>query len=305
MTTKPAQSELGLRASDAARALLKPLQDRSEDGRDILVIRPSKGWTGLNVAELWRSRELFYFLTWRDVKIRYKQTALGASWAILQPVMTMVVFTIFFGRLAGLDQRTGGIPYPIYVFAGLLPWTFFANAVTNGGNSLVGSSNLITKVYFPRIVVPLAAVGAGLVDLAISFGALLCMMVWYHTAMSWQLAMLPIYLIGTILAAAGVGTLLSALTVSYRDFRYVVPFMIQIWMFVTPVIYPAAIVPERWRLIFSLNPMSGLIEGFRGSFLGTAIDYKATALSLAVCAFFFVFGAIYFRRVERGFADII
>lgn len=272
---------------------------------EIQHIRPPRGWSGLNLAELWRYRELFYFLTWRDVKIRYKQTALGAAWAILQPVMTMVVFTIFFGRLAGLNKFTHGIPYPVYVFAGLLPWTFFANAVGNSANSLVGSSNLITKVYFPRLVIPFAAVGAALVDLAVSFGVLLVMMAWYHTAITWQLALIPMFAAGTVVAAMGVGTLISAMTVSYRDFRYVVPFLIQIWMFVTPVIYPAEMVPAKWRLVYSINPMAGLIDGFRAAFLGTPLNWTETALSLAIAVALLLVGTIYFRRAERSFADII
>src|SRR5262249_42889275 len=187
----------------------------------VQVIRPSRGWVGINWAEIWRYRELLYFLTWRDVKIRYKQTVLGAAWAILQPFMTMIVFSLIFGRMAGLGTKTGGVPYPIYVYAGLLPWTFFANAIATSGNSLVGSANLITKVYFPRLIVPLAFVGAGLVDLGVSFLVLLGMMFFYRTPISGQLALIPLFLAGTILAATGVGTLLSALTVAYRDFRYV------------------------------------------------------------------------------------
>lgn len=269
------------------------------------MIEPPRGWVGINWAEIWRYRELLYFLTWRDVKVRYKQTALGAAWAILQPLAGMVVFTLFFGKLAGLEDKTGGIPYPIFAFSGMLPWTFFANAIGNSGNSLVGSSNLITKVYFPRLVIPLASVGAGLVDLAISFSVLIALMFYYHTALTWQLLLVPLFLIGTILTATGVGTLLSALTVAYRDFRYVVPFMVQMWMFVTPVIWPPSILPERWAWALSLNPMAGIINGFRAAFLGTPFDWPRIALSLAVSVVLFLSGAAYFRRVERQFADII
>jgi lipopolysaccharide transport system permease protein len=269
------------------------------------VIEPPRGWVGINWSEIWRYRELLYFLTWRDVKVRYKQTALGAAWAILQPFMTMVVFSIFFGRLAGLNQKTGGVPYPIYVFAGLLPWTFFANAIGTSGSSLVGSSNLITKVYFPRLIIPLAAVGAGLVDLAVSFVVLLVLMLYYGTVLSWQLALVPLFLLGTILVATGVGSLLSALTVAYRDFQYVVPFMVQLWLFATPVIYPSSIVPGRWRWLLCLNPMAGLIDGLRSAFLARPLDWPHLGLSLATAVLLFLAGAAYFRRFELHFADII
>lgn len=269
------------------------------------VIEPPKGWVGINWGEIWRYRELLYFLTWRDVKIRYKQTALGAAWAILQPVMTMIVFTVFFGRMAGLAEKTGGIPYPIFALTGLLPWTFFATSIANGGNSLVGSANLITKVYFPRLVIPLASVGAALVDLGVSFSVLLVMMVYYKVEVTWQLLLVPLFLAGTLLAATGVGSLLSALTVEYRDFRYVVPFLTQMWMFVSPVIYPPSIVPERFRPLLALNPMAGIIDGFRAAFLGRPFDWGNIAISLVVAALFFLAGAAYFRKVERRFADVI
>jgi homopolymeric O-antigen transport system permease protein len=271
----------------------------------VQVIEPPRGWVAINWSEIWRYRELLYFLTWRDVKVRYKQTALGAAWAVLQPFMTMVVFSLFFGRLAGLGQKTGGVPYPIYVYAGLLPWTFFANSVSTSGSSLVGSSNLITKIYFPRLIVPLAAVGAGLVDLAVSFSVLLGLMLYYGTPLSWQLLLVPLLLAGTVMAAAGVGSLLAALTVAYRDFQYVVPFMLQLWMFVTPVIYPLSIVPVRWRWLLSVNPMSGLIDGFRASFLARPLDGWDITISLIVSLLFFVAGAAYFRAAERRFADVI
>jgi lipopolysaccharide transport system permease protein len=270
-----------------------------------LVIEPPRNWVGVNASEIWRYRELLYFLTWRDVKVRYKQTALGAAWAILQPVMNMVVFTVFFGRLAKLGDKTGGIPYPIYVYTGLLAWTFFANSISKCGSSLVNSANLITKVYFPRLIIPLSAVGAGLVDLAISTVVLLGLMVYYGTAISWHLALMPLFLAGAILAATGVGMLLSALSVAYRDFFYIVPFMVQVWMYLTPVIYPSSIVPGKWRWLLSLNPMCGLIDGFRASFLGSPLDWPRIGLSLVVSALCFVFGAFYFRKVESRFADII
>lgn len=284
---------------------------KSNDNKDpvepvpVLIIETPKGLLSINWADIWRYRELLYFLTWRDVKVRYKQTVLGALWAILQPFLTMVVFTLFFGKLAGLGKKTGGIPYPIYTYAALLPWTFFANSLTTSGNSVVGSSNLVTKVYFPRLIIPIAAVGAGLVDFAVSSVVLIGMMIYYGTPLTWHLALAPLFLIGVILVATGVGSLLSALTVAYRDFRYVVPFLVQMWMFATPVIYPTNIVPLRWRWVLSINPMAGLIDGFRSVFLGSSFDWPHITISLAVCVAAFLIGASYFRAVERRFADII
>jgi lipopolysaccharide transport system permease protein len=279
------------------------------DGRStapvLQVIEPPRSWAGIDWKEIWRYRELLYFLMWRDVKIRYKQTVLGAMWAILQPFLTMVVFSIFFGRLAGLNAKTGGVPYPIYVFAGLLPWTFFSAAVASGGTSLVNSSNLITKVYFPRLIVPLAAVCTGLVDLAVSSSVLFVLMAYYRTDLSWQVMLLPLFVLGTVLAASGVGVLLSALTVSFRDFQYVIPFLVQLWLFVTPVIYPTAVVPERWRWALALNPMAGLIDGFRAAFLHRPLDWPQIGLSMATALFLFLAGACYFQQQERRFTDII
>jgi lipopolysaccharide transport system permease protein len=281
------------------------LPDVPETEYPLQVIEPQKGWIGINWAEIWQYRELLYFLTWRDVKVRYKQTALGAAWAILQPVMQMLLFSVIFGRLAGLDQKTGGVPYPIYVYAALLPWTFFANAINSSGNSLVGNANLISKVYFPRLVVPLAGVCAGLVDFAVASVVLVALMLFYGVALPWQLALLPVFVLGAVLIATGVGILLSALTVAYRDFRYVVPFMIQVWLYATPVMYPPTIFPERWRWVLAVNPMTGIIEGFRAVFLGRPLDVAPTALSLAVGVLLFFAGTAYFRSVERRFADII
>jgi lipopolysaccharide transport system permease protein len=280
-------------------------EPRAGSDAALLVIEPPRGRGGIEWRVIWRYRELLGFLAWRDVKIRYKQTVLGTAWAILQPFMTMIVFSIFFGRLGGLSEKTGGVPYPIYVYAGLLPWTFFANAVGTSGSSLVGSSNVITKVYFPRLIIPLAAVGAGLVDLAISFGILVAMMLYYGTALTGQILLLPLFLAGTILAATGTGALLAALNVAYRDFRYAVPFMIQLWMFVTPVIYPSSIVPDRWRWLLALNPMAGLIDGFRAAFLARRLDWPHVGISIGVSCLLFLAGALYFQRVERRFADII
>ena len=271
----------------------------------IQIIQPGRGWTNVGWAELWRYRELLYFLVWRDVKVRYKQTALGALWAVLQPLLQMVVFTIFFGRLAGLDARTEGVPYPAHVYIGLTLWLLFANSVTQSGNSLVGNTNLITKVYFPRLTLPLASIGAVLVDFCISLVILLPLMVYYKISVSWHVALVPVFVTGTLVCAAGVGATLSALTVAYRDFRYVVPFLVQLWMFVTPVIYPVSVVPSSWRWLLALNPMSGLVEGFRAAFLGGPLDWPSTSFSIGMAAAVFLAGLRFFRSVERRFADII
>lgn len=281
---------------------------RGEVAHDLprTVIEPTSGWRAVNVAEVWRHRELLFFLAWRDVKVRYKQTVLGAAWAIVQPVLTMAVFSLFFGRLGGLARQVPeGTPYPIFVFAGLLPWLFFANAVTQSGQSLVASSHLISKVYFPRLIVPLASVGTGMVDFAVSAVVLLLMMAYYGVAWTSQLLLAPLFVAGTLLAAVGVGTLLSALVAAYRDFKHVIAFLVQLWMFATPVAYPASIVPEQWRTLYALNPMVGLIGGFRSSVLGQPYDWPAILVSLLTSAALLAAGLLYFRRVERRFADII
>jgi homopolymeric O-antigen transport system permease protein len=248
---------------------------------------------------------LLYFLAWRDIKVRYKQTVLGAAWAVLQPLATMVVFTAFIGNMAGAS--TGDIPYSLFVFAGLLPWGLFANALSAGGNSVVGNQNLITKVYFPRLLIPLSVVGVGLVDFAIAFGMLAVLMAWHAVAPGAAVVMVPVIVLLLVLSSVGIGTLLSALTVAYRDFRHVVPFMVQLWMFATPTIYlPAeAFAGPRMRLVLPLNPAYGLILNFRQAMLGGALDWYALAVSTAVGLGFCVFGCLYFRRVERSFADII
>jgi len=239
----------------------------------------------------------------RDIKVRYKQTVLGFAWAIIQPVMMMVVFSIFFGRLAHMPSE--GVPYPIFVYAALLPWTFFANSITNSANSLVGSANLVSKVYFPRLIIPLSSVGSGLVDFAIAAAILLLMMIYFRTSWTLNLLMAPVLVAGVILTALGVGTFLAALNVAYRDFRYVVPFMVQFWMFATPVVYPASLVPPEWQWALYLNPMAGVIEGFRSAFLGRPFDIPGMLVSLAIAAILFAGGIAYFEKVERRFADII
>ncbi len=270
----------------------------------VFVIKPRPGWRAIELAELWKYRELLYFLTWRDVKVRYKQTVLGVLWALIQPVMTMVVFTIFFGRLGGMQQHVEG-DYSIFVFAGLLPWQFFSTAVAQSGQSLIASSNLISKVYFPRLLVPIAAVGSSLVDLTISFSVLLALMVWDGVAFSAQLLFVPLFVFGTLLAAAGVGTFLSALSVAYRDFRYVVPFLIQIWMFASPVVFPFSVIPEKWRMVYALNPMVGMLSGFRSAVLNEPFYCGPIVVSSLVIVVFAVVAAFYFRRVERRLADIV
>ena len=267
------------------------------------VIEPSRGWRAVDLGELWAYRELIWVLTVRDVKVRYKQTVLGVTWAVIQPVLTMVVFSIFFGRLAKIPSD--GYPYPVFVYAALLPWLFFAGSVSQSAGSLVGSAHLVSKVYFPRLIIPIAGIGVGLVDLAISTCVLLVVMVVYGVGFGAHLLLAPLLLIAVVLTALGVGIGLCALNVAYRDFRYVVPFMIQIWLFLTPVVYPVTMVPERWHWLIFLNPMSGIIEGFRAAFLGKPFDLGALGISAMVAVAMFVAGVAYFERVERRFADII
>jgi len=275
-----------------------------------ILIKPSSGWTALQLKKLWEYRELMYFLVWRDVKVRYKQTVLGATWAILQPLMTMVVFTIFFGGLANVGSD--GLPYPLFSFAGLLPWNFFAHGLSQSSASLVGSSGLISKVYFPRLVIPISSVLAGVVDFAIAFLVLLGMMAFYGVWPSAAVLWLPLLLLLAFGASLGVGMWLSALNVQYRDIRYVVPFSVQLWLFVTPVIYPGSKVVAKladlglpaW--IYGLNPMAGVVEGFRWALLGTSsLTGSVLLASTAVTAILLVSGAFYFRRMERTFADVV
>jgi homopolymeric O-antigen transport system permease protein len=266
------------------------------------LITPQGGGPTSRIGELWEYRELLYFLTLRDVKVRYKQTALGVLWAILQPLLTMIIFTVFFGRLAQIPSD--GVPYPVFAYAGLLPWTFFANAVTAAGNSLVGSTSLITKVYFPRVIVPASAVCSGLLDLAVSFAVLVGLMAWYRLAPGAGVLLLPVLVALLVLLATGAGMWMAALNVRYRDVRYALPFLIQVWMFASPVIYPASLVPERWRPVLALNPMSGIIEGFRAALLGRAFDLSALGLSALVTVALLAASARAFQRMETSFADV-
>ncbi|MGB9181014.1 MAG: ABC transporter permease [Pyrinomonadaceae bacterium] len=273
--------------------------------KPFIVIEPTRNWVALRLGDLWANRELLYFLTWRDVKVRYKQTALGVAWAIIQPLFTMIIFTLFFGKLAGIEAQTGGIPYPIFAYAGLLPWTFFSNALSSSGNSLVGSANLITKVYFPRMIIPGAAVAAGLVDFAVAFLILIALMFYYGVALSLNILMLFPLVLLTALLALGMGMWLSALNVKYRDVRFALPFLIQLWMFVSPVIYPSTFLPAKWRWLLMLNPLTGIIEGFRSCLFGRAFDWTALAISTFIALVLLVYSSYSFRRMEKSFADIV
>lgn len=276
-----------------------PLEDDS-----CTIIRARSGWQVVDVAELWRYRELLGFLIWRDVKVRYKQTVLGAAWAILQPFAQMVVLSIFFGRM--VQMPTGGVPYPLFVFAGLLPWIYASNAVSSAAGSVVAEQNIITKVYFPRLFIPASCMGVGLVDFSIAFGMLLALMLFYGVIPTVSLLLVVPLLLMLTAAAMGLGTLLAGLTAAYRDFRYVVPFIVQIGMFATPTIYmDASAVSPGWRWVLPLNPAYGLILNFRHAVLGQPLDWYPLLVSSLVAVALLVFGALYFRRVERSFADII
>lgn len=274
------------------------------NAESVTIIEPKKGWIPIDLNEIWQYRELLYFLTKRDIKVRYKQTVLGGLWAIIQPFFTMVVFTLFFGRLAKMPSD--GIPYPIFVYAGLLPWTYFANALSTSGNSLVGSQNLITKVYFPRLIIPASAALAGLLDFFVAMSVLGALMIWYQYLPGIEILLFP-FLVGlTFLCAVGVGMWLSALNVEYRDIRYVIPFLIQIWMFVSPVIYPVSLVSEKYRWLLALNPMGGVINAYRASLLGhNPVDWFLLGVSSLIIIGLFLSGLYYFRRMEKTFADVV
>ena len=269
----------------------------------LVVIEPSRSWKLISLKDLWAYRELLFFLTWRDVKVRYKQTALGAAWAILQPLFMMLIFTIFFGRLAGV--ASAGIPYPLFALAGLVPWTFFSNAITQSGNSLVGSANLISKVYFPRLLVPAAAMLAGLVDFALAFVMFCVLMAFYRVAPTIQVLFVPVLVLLTALFALGVGTWMSALNVKYRDVRFALPFIIQLWLFVSSVIMPSSALPLKWRRLLLLNPMSAIIEGYRSALFGLPFDWPALGLASLLTIATLLYAIYSFGRVERSFADII
>lgn len=271
--------------------------------KPFVVIDSNNRWFNLNLKEIFQYRDLFYVLTVRDIKIRYKQTVLGAAWAVVQPLFTMLIFALFFGKLVGVPSDN--VPYPIFAYSGLLPWTFFSNAVTNSGISLVGSSTLITKVYFPRMIIPMAAVGSGIVDFIIAFVLLVGLMIYYGVSLSVNLLIFPFLIFLTALLATGVGMWMSALNVKYRDIRYALPFVIQLLMFASPVIYPLSVVPEKWRWLMAFNPLVGQIEAYRSAVFGKPFDLYTLGLSIALTFAILIYSAYNFRRMESSFADVI
>lgn len=282
----------------------KVLSDQPAGEAEEILIRPPGRWVGLELGDLWRYRELLFFLAWRDVKVRYKQTALGAAWAVLQPLLSMALFSVIFGVLAGLPSE--GVPYPVFTYAALLPWQLFAYALSQSSTSLVADQSLITKIYFPRLIIPLASVLAGLLDFAIAFLVLVGMMVFYRIPLTMRLLALPALALLALATALAVGLWLSALNVQYRDVRYALPFLTQFWMYATPIAYSSSIIPEKWRLAYSLNPLTGVVEGFRWALLG--VENSAGGMVLVsglVVLFLLIGGLVYFKRMEDGFADVI
>ncbi|HVF51305.1 MAG TPA: ABC transporter permease [Pyrinomonadaceae bacterium] len=272
----------------------------------LVTIAPAKSWSALDLRDLWAHRELLYFLMWRDIKVRYKQTLLGVAWVVLQPLLVTLIFTVFLGLLVRVPSE--GTPYPLFVFLGLLPWTFFSSAVTGSGNSIVGNAHLITKVYFPRMIVPAASVGGRLVDFAVAFLILVAMMFAYGVGLTWNVLMLPVLVALTTLFALGCGLLISALNVRYRDIGIALPVLIQLWMYVSPVLYPSRLVTDKWsaaRWIYSLNPLVGIIDGFRAAMLGGTFDWYAISVAAVITLVLLVYSAYLFRRVEKSFADLI
>ena len=270
----------------------------------VTVIEPSRGWVSLRLRALWRSRELLYFLIWRDVKVRYKQTLLGAAWAILQPLLTMVVFSIFFGKLARMPSD--GVPYPLFAYVALVPWTFFANGLILSSGSLVSNQTLLRKVYFPRLVIPISAVASGLIDFGIAFVVLLGLAARYGFTPTSHMLWLPALVLLALVTALGVGLWFSALNVLYRDIQYVVPFLVQVWLYATPIVYPSSLVPERWRTLYALNPMVGVVEGFRWALLGTGTAPGPMILVSAAAALALMIGGLFFfRRMEKSFSDVV
>jgi lipopolysaccharide transport system permease protein len=272
---------------------------------ELTIIKPSSGWVALNLRDLWKYRELIYFLVWRDIKVRYKQAVLGVAWAILQPILTMIIFSVIFGKF-GKMPTDNQIPYPLFTFAALLPWQLFANALQRAGTSLVGSANLITKIYFPRLVIPISAVVGGLIDFAISLVILIGMMIFYKVPFTWNVLWIIPFLLLTLITALAVGLWLSALNVRYRDVQQMIPFLIQAWMFASPVAYSARIITDRtWQLIYGLNPLAGIIQGFRWSLLGGTPPGELMWISSTVMVLLFISGLYYFRRMEKTFADTV
>jgi lipopolysaccharide transport system permease protein len=293
------ESSVGIALRVAAK-----VQNDAATVPEIVRIRPSAGWRSLDLAEFWRYRELLWFLAVRDIKLRYKQTMLGVAWAVIQPLLTMIIFSIFFGRLGGIPSD--GIPYPLFALCALLPWQLFAYALTQASNSVVSQQRLITKVYFPRLIVPVSSVLSGLMDFGVAFFLLLAMMVWYGVTPGWAVVTVPAFVMLAVATALAVGLWLAALNVQYRDFRYTIPFLTQFWMFASPVAYPSSLVPEAWRPLYGLNPMAGVIEGFRWALVNKADpSWELLAVSAAAVAVLLTGGLYYFRRMEKRFADLV
>ncbi len=284
---------------------LIPLGETASQGAHVTVIKPQGGLGALDPVELWRRRELAWVLAMRDLRVRYKQTFLGVAWAVIQPLATMVVLHIFFGKVMGMADRVGDVPYPVFLYAGLLPWTLFSNAVTASSNSLVGNSHIMSKVYFPRLLLPLSATLVPAIDYVIAFVVLAGLMLWFQVPVTFGLVLVPLLVLSVVLAVLGIGILLASLTVCYRDFRYVVPFMLQLWLFMTPVIYDLSFVPERYQWLMNLNPMAGTIDAFRAVVLDQPVNYAAWGVSTTVAAITLVIGLFFFAKLERRFADVV
>jgi lipopolysaccharide transport system permease protein len=295
-------------APEWAREGVQPESESSDSpgrrGGDmpVLLIRPSRRWPRIDVRELWAYRGLFYFLVWRDLKVRYAQTVLGIGWAVLQPLLSTVIFTVIFGRFARVPSD--GYPYAVFTLAAMVPWTFFSTAISSAASSLVSNTNLVTKVYFPRLVIPFAAVLAGLVDFTIGLVLVMLVMLGYGVALSSSIVLLPLALTVVVLTAGGVGCWLSALNIQYRDIKHLTPFLVQIWMYASPVVYPLSLIPERFRLVYALNPMAGAIDAFRAALIGSPLSGRVLLVSATSAVVLFVTGALYFRRTERLFADV-
>lgn len=305
ISDKTVPAERPLAAVEDDRASADQDTARPSPGRGVVIrIEPTHGWRALHLGELWENRELVYFLTWRDIKVRYKQTLLGAAWAIIQPLFTMLVFSLFFGRLAKVPSDN--VPYPVFAFAALVPWTFFANALNQASNSLVQSAVLLKRVYFPRLAIPLGSVFSGGVDFALAFLMLLGMMLFYGIVPTWNAVWLPLLFLLALVTSLGVGLWLSALNVQFRDVRHLVPFIVQFWLFATPIAYPSSLLDEPWRTVYGINPMVGVVEGFRWALLGTATaPGPSIAVSSLTAVALLVSGAFYFRRMEKTFADVV
>ena len=280
----------------------KPINNRVSSG-SITTIKPVSSWQWPDVLELFKYRELFLAFCMRDIKVRYKQTVLGAMWAIIQPVTIMIIFSIIFGGLAKIPSE--GYPYPIFLYSALLPWNLFASVVATAGGSMISSAALVGKIYFPRMVVPYSSAGAACVDFLISSCVLLVLMWYFDVSLGWGLLVVPLLMFGVLLTALGVGTALAALVVSYRDFRFVIPFLVQIWMYLTPVVYPLNFIPDQWRWILLINPMTGYVDGFRSAYLGVPLNLTSLIISIVLSVALFCLGAIYFKKVEKRFADVI